>query len=81
MFVFSRLSVCCCAGKIWCGSLGPPPKCTLLVHYNGPKEYTWAAAPRFSMWAANRPANGQVDLPRKKLLKSPQSAPTCTDWP
>ena len=51
---------------------GPPPKCTLLVHYNGPKEYTWAAAPRFSMWAANRPANGQVDLPRGTT--APQTA-------
>ena len=49
---------------------------------------TWAAALRFSMWAAHLSANGQVaqtrtahlsangqvDLPREKLLKSPQSA-------
>ena len=39
-----------------------------------PKEMTWAAALRFSMWMAHLSANGQVDLPREKLLKSPKSA-------
>ena len=44
--------------------------CTLMVHVD--KRVHMGGGPAFSMWAANRPANGQFDLPRETT--APQTA-------